>query len=113
MVITDAAASWPALGILTPAYLGEQAGDAEISVEVGDVLVAGNPQAKLALRDYVAMLDSGEAERRQLYAAGLDLFSLLPEMRKLFDFSIMGRPLVRYERAWLGARGTVSAIHAT
>ena len=57
------------------------------------------------------MLDSGEAERRQLYAAGLDLFTLLPDLRSQFDFSIMGRPIVRYERSWLGARGTVSAIH--
>jgi lysine-specific demethylase 8 len=111
VVFVAAGSTWPAAKKWTLDYLRTRGATTAVKVEVGNAVQGSNPSFESTLADYIDLLQSGEAERGQLYAAGIPLFTLFPDLRDDVDFWMMGRPVIRYERGWLGPAGTVSGFH--
>jgi hypothetical protein len=111
VVLRGAGAGWPALTTWTLDRFRALGADEPVQVEIGNAMQGTNPRLATTLGEYLDALESGEAEASQLYLAVFDAFGRWPELLADVELDVLPRQVVRYRRAWIGARGTVSGLH--
>jgi hypothetical protein len=111
VVLRGHGAAWPALTAWTFDHLRALGADVPVEVEVGNAMQGANPRLATTFGAYLDALESGEAEASQLYLAVFDAFGRWPALLDDVELDVLPRQVVRYRRAWIGARGTVSGLH--
>jgi hypothetical protein len=111
VVITDIGASWRPPAAWTFEEMRRAGSDRLVMVDEGNVIQGDRPRVRMTLGAYLDMLTSGEAEERQLYLAGFDVFGCFPVRRAERRFALLDGKRLRYRRAWIGATGTGSGFH--
>lgn len=116
VLVRGGASGWPAMESWSFARLRDMAPEAEVLTERGNVLQGETDMALRPLRRYIDALIAGEldntpADQRE-YLSLLDLFGLLPQLRRDVDFSLIESVTMRQQIfGWLGPGGTLTGYH--
>lgn len=123
VILTDMIDDWPARRNWSFEAFSEMQSDAEVYLEVGNVIQNETIFHPVKFRDYITMIKDSERgggaqatgvrdEDGVPYLSIFDIFSFFPELKQDVDFSIISsQKLFNHVAAFLGPRGTVTGFH--